>query len=375
MAEPLKNNLNKQYLITLGQALQAICPSVSPTHFALSCQKKDWEELRLKQRLSRISECLQSDLPGPYKANLKLLYQVAPSFGGFEALYFPEYVEKFGREKKDRKASLKALAHFTQFSSAEFAIRPFIVEDTDSTMNWLLKLSTHKNFHLRRLATEGCRPRLPWAQALPDFKKDPSLILPILENLREDPELYVRKSVANNLNDISKDHPDLAIKIARRWIRKGHPHTDWIVNHGLRTLIKAGHPEAMKTLGFNPRAEFEINDFSVKSRRLRLGDPLIFRFRVRNKSKNHQDCLLDYSIHHRKKNGSLQPKVFKLKKLRLAPNEDIWVEKIHKMVKISTRTYYSGQHFIQIQVNGRLMNKDSFHLKIEKINSSQDDFF
>lgn len=227
----------------------------------------------------------------------------------------------------------------------------------------MTRLSKHKNYHIRRLASEGCRPRLPWAPALPDFKKDPSLIFPILENLKNDPKLYVRKSVANNINDICKDNPELVFKFLKKW-NKTSPSEDtqWIIKHGLRSLIKEGHPEALSLLGYKQNTQISMRQIKLFQKDVTVGNKLEFQTKLINNSKSKQRCIIDYIIHHYKKNGEHRPKVFKLKQIELQPGEIIILNKSHNFQKINTRKYYSGKHFIQIQINGLKQKKIGFHL-------------
>lgn len=163
-------------------------------------------------------------------------------------MFFPDYIERFGME--DYAVAVGTMERLTAFTSCEFAVRPFIKKHEGQMLEQMLGWSEHSSHHVRRLASEGSRPRLPWAMALPKLKKDPSPILPILENLKVDSSEYVRRSVANNLNDISKDNPDVALSVFRDWI--GHsPETNRIVKHGCRTLLKQGVPEAMELFGFS----------------------------------------------------------------------------------------------------------------------------
>ena len=372
MAEPLKNSLNKKYLSHLAQSLHKVDSTFQTSQFVNLCQANDWAALELKERISRITIILEKNLAGSYPQKIEKLMLVAPLYGGFEALFFPEFVERFGRENRHWNLSMKALKHFTQYSSAEFAIRPFILEDPKKMMAFMLKLSTHKNYHLRRLASEGCRPRLPWAQALPLFKKDPTDILPILENLKNDRELYVRKSVANNINDLSKDNPQLVLKLVEKWMKNPSEECRWIVSHGLRSLIKLGDKKALKILGYPSGENFKVSGFRLRTSKVYLGEDLEFRFKLRNLSSTKLNCMVDFIIFHKKKNGSLQPKVFKLKKICIEGKREIEISKIHKFREISTRAYYTGKHTLQLQINGEKSNKKSFQLQTNEIGSLHD---
>ena len=171
---------------------------------------------------------------------------------GFVKMIFPDFVEVYGLD--DWEASIPALEEFTQQTSAEFAIRPFIVRYPERTMAQMLEWAGHAHEGVRRLSSEGCRPRLPWAIALSALKADPSPILPILDRLKGDPSESVRRSVANNLNDISKDNPDVVIGVLRRWQADDTDEMHRLTSHALRTLLKAGNLDALALLGYPPPA-------------------------------------------------------------------------------------------------------------------------
>ena len=365
MAEPLKNSLNKPYVTRLANSLKQADKAFDAKKFIKDVINSHWESRELKQRLTHITLTMGEHLPADYNKAIPIILKAAPDFGGWEALFFPEFVSTFGLDKKHRKISLKALEELTQYSSSELAVRPFILQDPEPMMKWMLKLSKHKNYHMRRLASEGCRPRLPWAPALPDFKNDPSLILPILENLRSDSELYVRKSVANNLNDIGKDNPKATLKVVKRW-KKESPteETQWIINHGLRSLIKLGEPQALKILGFDNGTSLKMRNFKLSHKKRKLGENLGMEVTLANSSRKTQKVMLDYVIHHCKKSGERTPKVFKWKRFDLKPGETVTLEKIHKLQKINTRKYYSGEHLLQVQINGQTETPHKFYLQV-----------
>ena len=215
MTSTLKDHYNQAYIDKLGKEINRHYPAFNTENFSTLIFDKQWSTKELKERMKHISTCLHGCLNLPLQGALPILKKAAPNFGGFEAMFFPDYVERYGA--KHWALSLPALAYFTQFSSSEFAVRPFILANQKKMMAQMEQWSKHENEHVRRLASEGCRPRLPWAISLPPFKQNPSTILPILENLKRDPSLYVRRSVANNLNDISKDNPQITLEFASTW--------------------------------------------------------------------------------------------------------------------------------------------------------------
>lgn len=365
MAELLKNNYNKAYLDKLSTIITKNYPNFKSVDFKKSIFNSSWKNMELKERMTHICQTLHSFLPTDYPRALNILIQSAPQFGGFEAMFFPQYVELYGQDKEHSKLSREALVIFTQYSSSEFAVRPFILNDPQRAMKWMLKLSQHKNYHVRRLSSEGCRPRLPWAQALPPFKKDPSLILPILENLKNDPELYVRRSVANNLNDIAKDNPKTVIKVLKQWRKPSpSPELQWVIKHALRSLVKEGNPEALKLLGYKPDKNLQISNFQLSKKNIKLGETLNIHFSIKNTQKVAKKLMIDYSVYHMKKNGELAPKVFKLAQKIIQPNTNLELSKKHHFKKISTRTYYPGRHLIEIQINGIKFEQKEFTLTL-----------
>ena len=207
MAEKLKDAFFTRATLTrLADAIAQADARFDRSQFLSLVFDAEWEAKELKARLRHAAVCLGRVLPPSYAQALKILRQVAPHSSGFDGLIFPEFVEVYGLDEWER--SLPALEFFTRFGSSEFAVRPFLHRDPARVMQYVMKWADSDNHHVRRLASEGCRPRLPWAMALPKFKADPSPLFPVLEKLKDDESDYVRKSVANNLNDISKDHPE-----------------------------------------------------------------------------------------------------------------------------------------------------------------------
>ena len=362
MAEPLKDLMfQRSFFEDLCDSIRKEYPSFSKDDFFTHLYDDDWENKSLKERMYHASQSLHKTLPADYSKSLSILSKIYHKFNGFDAMIFPDFVEQFGQGHYD--LSIDALERFTPFSSAEFAIRPFILKYPEKTMEKMLSWSRSENHHVRRLSSEGCRPRLPWAMALPLFKKDPEPIFPILENLKSDPSLYVRKSVANNLNDITKDNPDMVLTRLTKWQINAGKETQWIIKHALRGMVKAGHPEALKLLGYKP-VKVGFDNFKLKSRQIKLGDSLTFSFQLSNEGKQKHNLMVDFIIHFVKANGTTAPKVFKLNTLTLQPGQKEVVTKSHPIMPITTRKYYAGEHKLAIQVNGKVIGEESFHLKM-----------
>ena len=362
MAEALKDQMfQRPFFERLCDSIKKEYPQFSKDVFFGHLYDKDWDNKALKERMYHVSRSLHKCLPADYGEALAILSKICHRFNGFDAMIFPDFVEQFGQGHYG--LSIDALERFTQFSSAEFAIRPFILKHPVKTMRKMLSWSQHGNHHVRRLSSEGCRPRLPWAIALPDFKKDPALIFPVLENLKSDPSLYVRKSVANNLNDITKDNPDAVLARLSSWEVGAGKETRWIIKHALRGLIKAGHPGALKLLGYKP-VKVGFDNFKLGSGKIKLGDSLTFSFQLYNQSKQKYNLMVDFIVHFVKSNGTTAPKVFKLNTITLKPGEMETITKSHPIKPITTRKYYPGQHKLAIQVNGKVVGEKPFQLEM-----------
>ncbi|WP_199313626.1 hypothetical protein [Leptolyngbya sp. FACHB-671] len=216
--------------------------------------------------------------------------------------------------------------------------------------------------HVRRLVSEGNRGRVPWAPRLREFQKNPYPVLELLELLKDDPELYVRRSVANNLNDIGKDHPSLLVEIARRWLVNATHERRWLIRHALRSAIKRADSEAIAALGFSDGAMVSISKVSITPQQVVIGGFVSIAFEATNTNSGHQRLLLDIRIHFVKANGKTSPKVFKLKTVELAPGETIQLGKSISLADMTTRKHYPGTHQVEILLNGRKIPLGSFEL-------------
>jgi 3-methyladenine DNA glycosylase AlkC len=359
MAERLKDLFFKDEFITeLGDAIQNGYPDFDQIDFNHLIYSDEWEGMELKQKMHHVTHCLAALLPKDYPAAMKILTEVAPSFKSFDAMIFPDYVECYGLDNWD--ISLPALALFTRYCSSEFAIRPFLANDPEKGMGYMLQWAKDKDSHLRRLASEGCRPRLPWAMALHVFRKDPKSILPILETLKDDPSEYVRKSVANNWNDISKDHPELVLDTCEQWYGQSH-HTDWIVKRACRTLLKAGNTRALLLFGFGDPGHIAVKKMAFDKQSLTIGDDLTFTFELSLDTKEAYQIRLEYGVDFVKANGRLSRKIFQMKEARFKPGRHT-ISKKHSFQDLSTRKHYPGRHQIAIIVNGVEKEKAIFDL-------------
>jgi len=363
----LKDQIDTQLVGQISDRIRIVHPDFARDNF-INAVDAELHDLELKPRFGLIADKLDEFLPDDYPTAVQILVDILDDTQhnfehiediGFRLLSIPTFVEKYGVDHFD--ASMKAMYIITRYTSCEFAIRPFIMRYPDQTMTTLYEWVNDENEHVRRLVSEGTRPRLPWAPQLPDFIADPSPTLDLLQPLKDDPSLYVRRSVANHLNDITKDHPDRVLDTVESWHDGASEGTQWLINHALRTLVKKGNPRALSILGYGT-AHVDLHDLEVTPQILQFGDSLTIRFGLTNTSDKPQNLMIDYIMHFVKANGKTAPKVFKLKKTSLDVGERTQIEKSHSIRPISTRKYYAGQHRIEIQVNGQVVGEAEFEL-------------
>jgi 3-methyladenine DNA glycosylase AlkC len=271
-----------------------------------------------------------------------------------------DYVGVYGLSHPEE--SLEVLRQLTSLHSAELAIRPFIQSHFAMTSQALESWCKDPDEHVRRLVSEGMRPRLPWAKRLSQLVEEPELVLRFLELLKDDRSEYVRRSVANNLNDISKDHPDLVVEVCREWLKKSTPDQKRIINHATRSLVKKGHTGALEMLGFKVPPQVKVEDFNLTPKNVRIGEDIAFSFTLKSQSNAKQKLVVDYVVHFVKSNGKTSPKVFKIKIVDLQPSNSVKIKKVQSFRPISTRKHYPGRHAVEIKVNGVAYGQLSFLL-------------
>ena len=362
MAEPLKNAYNRQFIDNLSDEFQIVHTNFDRTLFARKVFGQGWKQLELKARMRRITESLRFCLPGEYATSLKVLVKVSRNMRktwpqSFELMLFPDYVELYGQDHFD--ISIAALEQLTQLASAEFAVRPFIIRYQKKMMDVMYAWSGSTNEHVRRLASEGCRPRLPWAMALPAYKKDPAPIMRILRRLRNDRSLYVRRSVANNLNDISKDHPALVVNLVKPWMGKNKD-TDWLVKHACRGLLKNAYPAAMQLFSFGKTDHLKIRGFSLP-KNVEFGDYLPYSFDDVSNTNKIGNLRIEYALDFMKANGKTARKIFKVSESDY-PESTKSISRRHAFKAISTRKHYPGKHGFAILLNGTQIAHKTFIL-------------
>jgi 3-methyladenine DNA glycosylase AlkC len=343
----------------LTSAIEATLPTAArlPALRAAAAQLAPGSPLALRERSDLIRDALLMDLPGDY-ATLDATIRRAAASASFSGwLIWPvtsAVVTRALAEGTDEAfdAALSLLADLTGRLTSEFAIRGLLNHDLDRAVGHILGWTSSPDADVRRLASEGTRPFLPWAVRVPTILGRPDATVPILDALREDDSEYVRRSVANHLNDLSRQEPDLAVETAARWLATPGPSTDRTVRHGLRTLVKRGHPSALGLLGYAPADEVHVDGPQLETTTVPFGGSLTFSATLTNTGAAPATILVDYVLHHRKANGTRTPKTFKLTTRTLVPGETLDLRRTHSFRPITTRRYHPGGHAIELQVNG-----------------------
>jgi 3-methyladenine DNA glycosylase AlkC len=356
MAEQLKNLYSKKFIEKLANNFFLIYADFQKENFINFIFNPSWQNLELKQRMRHIAHTLNKYLPFSYKEQLEILKELKKDFGGLEAMIFQDFVEIFGLD--DFEESMKALEIFTINSSSEFAIRQFILKYEEETINQMKIWSQSPNEHLRRLSSEGCRPRLPWAVALPKFKQNPTKVLEIIELLKNDKSVYVQKSVANNLNDISKDNPQLVIEFVKQNLGVSKE-LDWICKHGSRTLLKKGNIEILGLFSFDKSHHINITNFCY-DKSVNVDEDLTFSFEI-NSDEIIGNIRIEYVIYYLKSNNIHNKKVFMISQNEIKSSSKKFIKK-QSFKNMTTRKHYLGKHFIAILINGVEVLKEEFYL-------------
>ncbi|EJZ19817.1 DNA alkylation repair protein [Rhizobium sp. Pop5] len=365
MPEPLKNLLHEALVAEMGDHIAANAPSFDRSRF-VALATDSLPALELMARSALIRDALFVTLPNDFPEAAAILKASLPTpsrpgLSSWMLLPVNQFIAARGPDHFDLGLDLlKALTpHFT----AEFGIRPFIHRDQDRALAVISGWVGDPDRHVRRLASEGTRPRLPWAMRLPQLVKDPAPILPVLTALMDDPEDYVRRSVANSLNDIAKDHPDLVAGFVAGHIEGASTERRWLLKHASRTLLKKGHAQALANFGFGAATSLAC-ELRLANSEVIFGEGLDFEICLTNTGETTQPLMIDYVVHHVKADGSLSPKVFKCKTVTLAPGQSQAIERRHAIRPITTRRYYPGEHRIAILVNGAESASQSFVLRM-----------
>lgn len=345
---------------------------------------KDLDSLELKARSHQITRALSGYLPSTYQESIEILNSallpINPNsdlknitaseqgLAGWILMPISDYIGINGQS--DIPLALEALKQTTQRFTSEFGIRHLLLTQPQSCLSIMATWLDHECHHVRRLISEGTRPLLPWAMQLPEFKTNPNWVLPLLEILKDDPSEYVRRSVANHINDISKSHPELVAEVSGRWLASMPQQKDLASNrhktvkHACRTLIKAGDKKVLEHFGFQPNPPIEVS-LSLSKDAINLGESVEMSCLLHNPTSEPQSIIIDYQVRHKRANGSQSAKVFKWKTLELGANEQVILKKMHPFKVITTRVYYEGTQGVDIQINGEIRASKNLELKMK----------
>jgi len=360
-APALKEIFNAERLQHIADEMSAVYPAFKAKAF-LAHANHGLTEMSVMQRMARVAESLHAVLSLKYEDTLDVLRELAPRLNsGFVSMCLPHYVASYGGHAFD--TSMDALKYFTTFGSSEFAIRHFLRSDLERSLEKMHDWTRDENHHVRRLASEGSRPRLPWSFRLEAVQANPQLAAGILDRLKADESLYVRKSVANHLNDVTKVHPEWVLDTIEGW-SLDNKHTAWIAKHALRSLIKQGDVRALTVIGAGAKAEVELLDVRVEPAVVRLGEAITLSFTVKSVVAHEQRLVIDYAIEYVKANGGVSRKVFKLKTLGLAGFGEEVVRRNQVIKDFTTRKHFAGRHGVQVMVNGEVLGSAAFEVLI-----------
>lgn len=366
MAEPLKNRYGPEIPARIAAMIAQVHPAF-PRQAFLRDALAGYEALELMPRGRHIARALRTHLPQDVPAALDILLASldAPHDGSGplasflfmpHTVYVAEYaIDHFGE-------AMRAQHALTQRFTAEFSIRPFIEKHPQRTLAQLRTWARDPSEHVRRLVSEGTRPRLPWAPRLRALQRDPRPALELLELLKDDPSQYVRRSVANHLNDIGKDHPGLLVAVAKRWSKNATPERAWIVRHALRSAIKRGDAGALAVSGFGAKAEVAVRRAKITPARTRIGGKVHISFDLASTRARTQRVLADLRVFYVKSGGKSAPKVFKLKTVELAARASQHFEKNLSLADLTTRRHHPGRHRVEVLLNGRAVALGFFQL-------------
>ncbi|HSG15202.1 MAG TPA: DNA alkylation repair protein [Anaerolineae bacterium] len=361
----LKESLfNQDSVAGFAASIKDVYPAFDEEAFLGGVFDESWPDRALMDRMRHVTVVLHDGLPADYRQAAALLIEASPNLagGGFIDMVPCDYAAVYGLD--DLETSIPLLEESTKLTSAEFAVRPFIEKYPQPMMVQMLAWTDHEHPGVRRLASEGCRPRLPWGIRLHGLIDDPAPILPILEKLKHDPSESVRRSVANNLNDISKDNPDVVLDQLRRWsaAETDDQEIGWITGHALRTLVKAGDVGALELLGYPADPRIVVRDVRVEPDRVAIGDHVTLSYELESTGQAEQKLMVDYVVYLMRANGRQNAKVFKHKKISVKPGQVLRIEKKQSFRPVTTRKYYPGTQAIAPQINGRLFDRIEFEL-------------
>ena len=383
MAEAFKNLINAKVAREVGHHLARVWPDFDQAKFERAAIT-GLTELEFKARAQHLATALHQTLPREFpqaarvlQASLKKvpkprhahdpdkelghLTTDETGLAGWALWAFGEYVARHGLEHPEM--ALQTLHAITQRFTAEFAIRPFIVTHPALCFATLTKWSDDPSAHVRRLVSEGSRPRLPWGLRLQALVQDPTPTLPLLLKLQDDPSEYVRRSVANHLNDIAKDHPGLVADWLEQHLPDAPAARRALLKHASRTLIKQGDARILEAWGLGATLRGSVT-LALSPRQVAVGESLQLAAVIRSTAAKPQKLVIDYAVHHVKASGATSAKVFKGWSFELGPREERHLVRSHSMKLITTRRYHAGRHAVDLRVNGEILATAEFDLTL-----------
>jgi len=367
----MASQLKEQFGDSAPRAIVAMIRAVHaefPHDDFLADVRRGYGPLSLTQRGFHIASALRKHLPQDYPRAARILvesasqpHEHAASGGMASFIYMPHlfFISQHGLEHFEE--SMRAQHALTQLFTAEFSVRAYLEKHPERTLALLREWTGDPSEHVRRLVSEGTRPRLPWAPRLRAFQQDPRPVIELLELLKDDPSLYVRRSVANNLNDIGKDHPALLVAIARRWLKNATPERRWVVNHALRSAIKRADAGALGALGYGGKADVSVRKVSMSPARPRIGGRVSIGFTLVNRLARRQRVMADLVVHFVKARGT-GAKTFKLRAVDLPPRGQVALGKSIALKQLTTRKHYRGVHRVEALLNGERRKLGQFVL-------------
>ncbi|MEM8618930.1 MAG: DNA alkylation repair protein [Actinomycetota bacterium] len=358
MAAPLKESFGLEVADYVVRLVGAVADDFPTETFLAEC-RDGYDELELRPRARHIADALARALPADRAVAIRMLIDALRNEGPPEELrgmasfrYLPlsDFIGEHGLDHFE--ISMVALREITVRFTAEFAIRPFLEAQTVATLDQCRRWTGDESEHVRRLVSEGTRPRLPWAPRLRLFMEDPAPVVELLERLKDDDSEYVRRSVANCVNDIAKDHPDVAVDIARRWWPDAPVDRQRLVKHALRTMIKQGNPDALEVIGYGRDSPLHVVASGYEPAEVAIGASTHVWIELHNPTDRPLGALVDFRVHFVKANGSTSPKVFKGAEMDVPPGATATVRKKVSLRVHTTRTPYPGRHRVDVLVNG-----------------------
>jgi 3-methyladenine DNA glycosylase AlkC len=360
MTESLKDSFGPDVAVRIAAMIEAVHPAFPSAAFTADAQA-GYDQLELTPRAHQIASALGAHLPADFEETARILVaSLGPPIAGDELtgqgmalfVYLPHvfYVAEHGLNHWE--TAMQVQHELTQRFSCEYSIRAFIETEPERTLARLREWTTDPSPHVRRLVSEGTRPRLPWAPRLRMFQDNPKPVIELLELLKDDPTTLVRRSVANNLNDIGKDHPTMLVEVCRRWLVDASPERLSLIRHALRSAIKRGDRAALDLLGFGSDHDATIDAITIEPALVAVGQQIRIAFSITNTGAGPGVFNVDLKVHFVKANGGTSPKVFKVRAIELAAGKSAELAKTISLAQHTTRTHYPGEHAVEVFVNG-----------------------